>query len=309
MKLIKRIKSLSQTDRIYVSNGKIHFTTEKEEDRNIWVTMDTDMSDGTYHLYKNELMTLKSEKIPEMNMGADLDALDMTINIEGIPYDIVNFVCKDDVRESIMGIYFDKENKCVVATNGIILHSHRKEDIQKSILIRPELWKLMRQFKLNKIYTDGKFAIAKSDSVTIISKLITESYPLWFRCIPQGDTHIEITKEIKKTILEALKVLKPHLNFYSVLSFEGTWIKIVGNASCPYKVDIGVELFPDKKISLNVEYLKKVLKLAQGRINFPSTYTKRSTVTIIDRNTTTLIMGWPTPYDISNMKFAELKVA
>lgn len=303
---LKKIKSLSKTNRIYVSNGKAHFCTDKHHFGEICVTINTDMVDGTYTITKNELITLKYSDVPEMNMGIDLDTDYSMIDVKGIPYDIVNYVRKGD--DPLAGIYFDIDFKCVVATDGRVLYSHNIKDIPASILIRSEFWKLMHHFNLTQVYFDNKVAIAKGEGVTIISNLITHYvYPSWFHCVPRGDTHIEITDTIKETILKALKILKPYYTLDRFITFDGTDIKVVSSEGCAYKVGIGVELFPDKVITFDVGNLKQVLKIAQGYINIPRS--EKTAVTITSGDTTSLIMPLPLPdYSITDATYVEFEV-
>ncbi len=303
IKTLKKIKMLSKTNRIFFSNGKAHFTNHKEHGW-IWVTIDSEMEEGHYTFSKGELLNMGYSDIPEMNLGVDLNAEMPMVDVTDIPYEIVNFV-SNDKDNSLSGIYFDKEHECIVATDGRILYTHELKDIPESILIRPEFWKLLHHFKLTQIFFNDKYSIAKGDGVTIICELITrEVYPSWFHCVPKGNTHIEITDKIKKDILKALKLLKPHYILNMFVVFDGTDIKVVSGAGLSFKINIGVELFPDKVIMLDANNLKKVLKLAQGYINFPKS--KKHAVTISNNDSTSLIMPFPLPDDsMLNTTFVE----
>ena len=292
IKILKKVKCLSKTNRIWVSNGKAHFTNDKDHG-GIWVTIDTDMEDGYYSLSNGKLLNLGYSDISEKNLGVDINKEMPMVDVTGIPYDIVNFVRGGKVNDPLAGIYIDQNYKCIVATESNILYSHYLKDIPESILLRPEFWKLMHHFNLTQIYSDGKYSIAKSDGVTIICELITDSvYPSWYHCIPDNTGDIELTDSLKKRILEGIKLLKPHYNkMTELIIFDGTYMKVCSEAGCNYKVDIGTELFPGIVLSLCASNLIKVLKDAHGYFNEPSR--DNAPITIKDNNSISLIMPYP----------------
>jgi hypothetical protein len=150
---------------------------------------------------------------------------------------------------------------------------------------------LIHHFDLTRIYTDGKYAFAaNSDGVTVIVELINNPYPGWIHCIPNNRTHLEVTDPIKKSIVEALKVLKPYYNpMTKMIVFDKTYIKAWNHDIKTYvKFDIGVELFPDFPFGISAEDLKITLAISNGDITFPRDNV--SATTIINDESTALIM-------------------
>ena len=314
MKRLEKVQSLLKAKEFYVVDGRAHFT---DTGNTIWVSVDTDIGDGCYMVRNGELISLlctdRDEVMLGRNLGVDLDGVFGVVDVKGIPYGLVNFVSKDDIkRKALQGIYIDGDHKCIIGTNGQILYSHDLEGIESSMLLRSVFWKLIYYFNLTQICSDGKNSISRGDGVTVISKLmdLEMGYPSVFECIPQGIgvthiEHIEITDDIKGRVITAIKVLKSRCNRFTDRVFiDGAYIKC-----CGYKVNIGVELFPGKVFCLSAFSLEVFLKIAHGWINFPDGDRCNLPVVIRDQKSVSLIMPFRINSTDFNKEFIELQVS
>jgi len=313
IKLIKKLKkffpksSLEICNYIMVQYNKAHISN-----LNDYIILETDWKDGFYDKSKidrGKLSKVKTRFKPDDFVATPvLKNKSFSCEVEDIEPKIINFCSTDEAGRALTGIYLDKKQQSVVATNGHIFHSHNL-NIKKEGIIRKQFFQIAKLLDCKKIYISDKYSTAWSTNGVIISRLIDGPYPNYLSVIPKNNKPTIQISEIKDKLINAINLLKPFVNKPSnMIKWDGNFLKAYDYDSDNKqgaKVDIRCDIFPFL-MGFNYKYMLYFLEVACGRIAI----LERNTcgVVVKCKTTLTLIMPLRIKDDDDDIKFNKIKM-
>ena len=178
-----------------------------------------------------EIIVLKNySKLPDgvynslLSVIGDVGEFPVTPNLEPeesikIDIDTLKNVYKacgnNDLRPFTMGIFFDAENRTMVATDSHVIKVRKSETFTRSVIIpkfnMTKLDALVKEFKDVLLSINDEYAIFHNDFFSYSKKLIKENFPNYMRIIPnelENPKIINLEQQLIKNMVSTKKDAK-----------------------------------------------------------------------------------------------------
>lgn len=277
-----RVLNLLKVNTFCVDHGIAYFNQNLSK-KNIWVSFKVNMEDGFYTIDKNyfkekEIYLLKCDYDLEVFKAPVCKSTVFVTDVKGIPYSIIKFVGSDHFRKNLRYLNLDAEHNSIVVSNNVELHkSDITGGVNSSLFIDPVVWDLMHYFELTRIERTDTHMVIKKDDVTITSVLPEKLELISFdKVIPeQNKPYIPFTTDLKERIIKIIRTFESYGKIPSIyvqgsigIVFHGTYMKTVLADGRSFQMDLGVELFPDRIMSFDLEHIKLFLDVCDaGMLN------------------------------------------
>lgn len=221
-RLIKLAKGFRKSELNYfIIDNNIAIIGDKNRLLRIPLSIDdnSNIENGSYHLptlIKEE--TLKSFKISDDNYNKMLNfhqkgvKSDDLVSIQDIKQfqKMFKFTSTDDLRKNITGVYLDKDEAKLVATDAhklIIIEDNNLKGLKESVIIPNSFERQIRELKPTSIQVDNQTSYLWIDDVAICFDKVADRFPVYSNLVPNREcvTLKVDRREFTKAIREASK--------------------------------------------------------------------------------------------------------